>query len=142
MLIVIVFNLVCKSCQFEFEGCFDNSKDYAMQLRKNLINCPNCNSSSIKKFLMSPNLSKKSNAKKLIKNKKTVINNIKKYKKIIEKNFDYVGSNFTEEAKKMKYGEIDERPIYGEASLDQTKELLDEEISVVPLPWTPSKKTN
>ena len=91
---------------------------------------------------MSPNLSKKSNAKKPIKNKKTVINNIKKYKKIIEKNFDYVGSNFTEEAKKMKYGEIDERPIYGEASLDQTKELLDEEISVVPLPWTPSKKTN
>ena len=91
---------------------------------------------------MSPNLSKKSNAKKLIKNKKTVINNIKKYKKIIEKNFDYVGSNFAEEAKKMKYGEIDERPIYGEANMDQTKELLDEEISVVPLPWTPSKKTN
>ena len=139
---MIVFNLVCKSCQFKFEGCFDNSKDYEKQLRKNFINCPNCNSSSIKKFLMSPNLSKKSNAKKTIKNKKTVINNIKKYKKIIEKNFDYVGSNFTEEAKKMKYGEIDERPIYGEASLDQTKELLDEEISVVPLPWTPSKKTN
>ena len=139
---MIVFNLVCKSCQFEFEGCFDNSKDFAKQLRKNIINCPSCNSSSIKKFLMSPNLSKKSNAKKLIKNKKTVINNIKKYKKIIEKNFDYVGSNFTEEAKKMKYGEIDERPIYGEANMDQTKELLDEEISVVPLPWTPSKKTN
>ena len=42
----------------------------------------------------------------------------------------------------MKYGQIDERPIYGEASLDQTKELLNEEISVVPLPWTHSKKTN
>ena len=91
---------------------------------------------------MSPNLSKKSNAKKHTKNKKTVINNIKKYKKIIEKNFDYVGSNFTEEAKKMKYGEIEERPIYGEASLDQTKDLINEEISVVPLPWTPSKKAN
>ena len=139
---MIVFNLVCKSCQFKFEGCFDNSKDYEKQLKKNIINCPNCNSSSIKKFLMSPNLSKKSNAKKDTKNKKTVINNIKKYKKIIEKNFDYVGSNFTEEAKKMKYGEIEERRIYGEASLNQTKELLDEEISVVPLPWTPSKKTN
>ena len=139
---MIVFNLVCKSCQFKFEGCFDNSQDYEKQLKKNIINCPNCNSSSIKKFLMSPNLSKKSNTKKHNKNKKTVINNIKKYKNIIEKNFDYVGSNFTEEAKKMKYGEIDERPIYGEASLDQTKELLEEEISVIPLPWTPSKKTN
>ena len=139
---MIIFNLVCKSCQFKFEGCFDNSKDFEKQLRKNIINCPNCNSSSIKKFLMSPNISKKSNAKKTIKKRKTVINNIKKYKKIIEKNFDYVGSNFTEEAKKMKYGEIDERPIYGEASVEQTNELLEEEISVVPLPWTPSKKTN
>ena len=139
---MIVFNLVCKSCQFEFEGCFDNSKDFEKQLRKNFINCPNCNSSSIKKFLMSPNLSKKSNSKRPIKNKKTVINNIKKYKKIIEKNFDYVGSEFTEEAKKMKYGEIKERPIYGEASIEQTKELIEEEIDAVPLPWTSSKKSN
>ena len=74
---MIDFNLVCKSCQFEFEGCFDNSKDYEKQLRKNFINCPNCNSSSIKKFLMSPNLSKKSNSKRPIKDKKTVINNIR-----------------------------------------------------------------
>ena len=90
---------------------------------------------------MAPNVSKKSNSKDK-KIKKTIATNISKYKKIIEKNFDYVGSNFTEEAKKMKYGEIAEKPIYGEASLDQTKELLDEEISVIPLPWTPSKKTN
>ena len=138
---MIVFNLVCKSCQFEFEGCFDNSKDYEKQLRKNIINCPNCNSSSIKKFLMSPNLSKKSNTKKYIKNKKTVINNIKKYKKIIEKNFDYVGDNFTEEAKKIKYGEAKERSIYGEATLEQTKELIKEEIDVQPLPFS-TKKTN
>ena len=50
--------------------------------------------------------------------------------------------NFTEEAKKIKYGEVDERPIYGEANIEQTKELLEEEISVMPLPWTPTKKTN
>ena len=67
---------------------------------------------------------------------------IKKYKKIIEKNFDYVGDNFTEEAKKIKYGEIEERPIYGEANLEQTKELIEEEISFTPLPWSPNKKTN
>ena len=69
-------------------------------------------------------------------------NDIKKFKKIIEKNFDYVGNDFTEEAKKMKYGEKEERPIYGEATIEQTKELADEEISVVPLPWHSSKKTN
>ena len=91
---------------------------------------------------MTPNLSKKTNTKKISKQKKTVINKINKYKKIIEKNFDYVGDNFTEEAKKMKYGEINERPIYGEANLEQAKELIEEEISVVPLPWSPSKKIN
>ena len=90
---------------------------------------------------MAPNLSKKNNSTK-IKIKKAMINDIKKYKKIIEKNFDYVGDNFTEEAKKIKYGEIEERPIYGEANLDQTKELIEEEISFTPLPWSPNKKNN
>ena len=139
---MIVYIIRCKGCNYDFEGWFNNSTDYSKQLKQKLILCPNCNSSLIIKAPMAPNLSKKSNTKKLIKNKKTVINNIKKYKKIIEKNFDYVGSILTEEAKKMKYGEIDERPIYGEANMDQTKELLEEEISVIPLPWTPSKKTN
>jgi len=139
---MIVFNLVCKDCSLEFEGWFDNSKEFEKQRKKGDIFCPSCNSIAINKSLMTPNLSKKSNSKKIEKKKKTMANNIKKYKKIIEKNFDYVGDNFSEEAKKMKYGEINERPIYGEANIEQTKELIEEEISVVPLPWTPSKKTN
>ena len=80
--------------------------------------------------------------KNQLKKKRAVANKINKYKKIIEKNFDYVGENFTEEAKKMKYGEINERPIYGEANEIQTKELLEEEINILPLPWTPTKKSN
>ena len=91
---------------------------------------------------MAPNLPTKSNSAKENKIKKAMINDIKKYKKIVEKNFDYVGDQFTEEAKKMKYGEKKERPIYGEATIEQTKELAEEEISVVPLPWAPTKKTN
>tara|TARA_B110000438_G_C15489083_1_gene510650 strand:- start:209 stop:628 length:420 start_codon:yes stop_codon:yes gene_type:complete len=139
---VIVFNLICKTCNIEFEGWFDSSLEYEKQKRKKLICCPSCNSGSIKKTLMAPNLSSKSNTKKTSEVKKTMANDIKKYKKIIEKNFDYVGSDFTEEAKKIKYGEINERPIYGEATLDQTKELIEEEIAIVPLPWSSPKKTN
>ena len=116
-------------------------KNLIHKLKKNLLLCPSCNSPSINKSLMIPNLSKKNNSKK-IKIKKAMINDIKKYKKIIEKNFDYVGDNFTEEAKKIKYGEIEERPIYGEANLKQTKELIDEEIAFTPLPWGPIKKSN
>ena len=114
---MIVFNLKCSECEIKFEGWFDSSSEFEKQKRKKIINCPNCNSHQVKKDLMSPNLPSKSNSKiKNLTDKKAIANNIKKYKKVIEKNFDYVGDNFTEEAKKMKYGEIDERPIYGEAS--------------------------
>ena len=138
---MISFNLICNTCSTEFEGWFDNSKEFEKQKRKNYLLCPSCNSSSVNKSLMMPNLSKKNNSKKT-RIKKAMINDIKKYKKVIEKNFDYVGDNFTEEAKKIKYGETEDRPIYGEASIEQTKELMEEEIPVVPLPWTSSKKTN
>ena len=139
---MIIFNLTCKNCDYEFEGWFDSSNEYQKQKKRNLISCPSCDGVDIVKGLMTPNLASKSNSKKARNNKKTLANNINKYKKIIEENFDYVGDNFTEEAKKMKYGETKERLIYGEANLDQTKELLDEEINITPLPWTPSKKTN
>ena len=139
---MIVFDLICKTCSAQFEGWFENTKEFENQKRKKIINCPSCNSWNIKKFLMAPNLLQKNNSKKEVKLKKAMANNIEKYKKIIKKNFDYVGENFTEEAKKMKYGDKEERPIYGEATLEQTKELAEEEISIVPLPWAPTKKTN
>ena len=63
-------------------------------------------------------------------------------KKIVEDNFDYVGENFTEEAKKIKYGETKDRPIYGEATIEETKELIEEEINITPLPFQSNKKNN
>tara|TARA_Y100001935_G_scaffold221717_1_gene196090 strand:+ start:10 stop:423 length:414 start_codon:yes stop_codon:yes gene_type:complete len=137
---MIVFNLNCFDCSFAFEGWFENTKDYNKQIKQGLVCCPSCNSVQIKKGLMAPNLAKKSNTK-LSKRNKSIASNVKKLKKIIEKEFDYVGDKFTEEAKKIKYGETKERAIYGEASIDQTKELLDEGIDVLPLPFS-TKKTN
>ena len=137
---MIVFNLNCSDCSFAFEGWFENTKDYNKQIKQGLVCCPSCNSTQIKKGLMAPNVAKKSNTK-ISKRNKSIASNVKKLKKIIEKEFDYVGDKFTEEAKKIKYGESDERAIYGEASIDQTKELLDEDIDVLPLPFS-TKKTN
>ena len=122
---MIVFNLNCSDCASSFEGWFENTKDYNKQ---------------IKKALMAPNVAKKSNSK-TSKINKSIASNVKKLKKIIEKEFDYVGDKFTEEAKKIKYGEAKERAIYGEASIEQTKELMDEDIDVLPLPFS-TKKTN
>ena len=137
---MIVFNLNCSDCAFSFEGWFENTNDYNKQIKKGLLTCPSCNSTQIKKGLMAPNVSKKSNSK-ISKRKKSIASNVKNLKKIIEKEFDYVGEKFTEEAKKIKYGEAKERAIYGEASIEQTKELIDEEIDVLPLPFS-TKKTN
>ena len=137
---MIVYKLKCSNCEFDFEGWFESSKEFSKQSKKKLINCPSCESTNIKKGLMAPNIGKKSNSFKT-KKKHSVASNISKLKKMVEKNFDYVGEQFTEEAKKMKYGEIKERSIYGEASLEQTKELIDEDIDIMPLPFS-TKKTN
>ena len=137
---MIKFDLNCEQCEYSFEGWFENSKEYSAQNKKKLVRCPSCESTNIKKALMAPNLNRRTNSKEQ-KLKKSMASNINKIKKIIEKNFDYVGDKFSEEAKKIKYGEKKERSIYGEATLEQTKELLDEEIDVVPLPFT-TKKTN
>ena len=137
---MIVFNLTCSDCECSFEGWFANTKDYNKQIKQRLVSCPFCNSTQITKGLMAPNVAKKSNTK-ISKNNKSIASSVKRLKKIIEKDFDYVGDKFTEEAKKIKYGEVKERAIYGEASIEQTKELMDEDIDVLPLPFS-IKKTN
>ena len=137
---MIVFNIVCKECSYSFEGWFENSNEFTKQKKRNLVLCPSCNSNNVNKGLMAPNVGKKTNSKNQ-KIKTSLASNIKKLKKIIEKDFDYVGDKFTEEAKKIKYGESKDRSIYGEATLEQTKELLEEEIDITPLPFS-TKKTN
>ena len=138
---MIVFNLLCIECDYSFEGWFDNTLAFNKQKKNKLISCPNCEGLNIKKALVAPNLGKKSNSK-IFKNQKTLASNIKKIKKIVEENFDYVGDKFTDEAKKIKYGETNDRPIYGEATIDQAKELIEEEIKITTLPFQSSKKNN
>ena len=67
---------------------------------------------------------------------------IKQFRKHIEKNSENVGPNFASEARKMHIGDVPERSIYGESTIKEAKELIDDGISVVPLPFIPSKKTN
>jgi len=67
---------------------------------------------------------------------------IEKIRKDVETNSEYVGNNFVTEARAMNDGDAPERSIYGEASLDEAKSLVDEGVPVVPLPFIPTKKTN
>ena len=84
---MIVFNLICTDCEYTFEGWFDNAAAFNSQKRRKLITCPNCERYNIKKALAAPNVGKKSNSK-ILKNKKTLANNIKKIKKVVEENFE------------------------------------------------------
>ena len=138
---MIFVNLVCAECEYTVEGWFDDTKSFTSQKKRKLINCPNCESSNISKTLVAPNVSKKSNSK-IVKNKKTLASNIKKIREKVEKNVDYVGDNFFEKEKKIKYGETKDRPIYGEATIEETKELIEEEINITPLPFQSNKKNN
>ena len=55
-------------------------------------------------------------------------------RKYVQQNADYVGNNFAEEARKIHYGETPDRHIYGEATANDAKDLVDEGIDVAPLP--------
>ncbi len=146
---MIKFDLKCNN-EHVFEASFDDSKSYESQKKRKLIECPYCSSYKVSKSIMAPNISSKSNrAKKLKKDQDKVFANynkqINKLKSEIENNFKYVGSRFPEEARKIHYGEKDDEPIYGEATEKESKELKNEGISLVKLPFETkikSKKKN
>ena len=131
---MIVFNLVCLECEYPFEGWFDDTKSFNSQKKRKLINCPNCESSNVSKTLVAPNVSKKSNSKS-IKNKKTLASNIKKIKKIVEKNFDYVGENFSKKVREVYYDKKNKKAIYGTTTPEEREELAEEGIDLFSIPW-------
>jgi len=60
----------------------------------------------------------------------------------VESECDDVGTGFAEEARKIHYGETEERGIYGDATVAEAKELLEEGVDILPLPFTPGSKPN
>jgi hypothetical protein len=65
---------------------------------------------------------------------------LKELRDHIVKNADNVGERFPNEARKMHYGDIEHRPIYGEASPDEARALIDEGVEVSPLPVLPDDR--
>ena len=132
---MIKYNLKCK-CGATFESWFLSSYEFDSLSKKKLIKCIYCESSTIKKSVMAPNLSSKSNKvfkkTKLEKNIKKQLLNFKKY---IEKNCKNVGTNFTREARNIHYDKKSSQGIYGKATPEETSELLEEGIEVTTIPW-------
>lgn len=121
---MILFNLMCGRGH-EFEAWFRNGDAYAKQEKKRVIACPHCNDTNVQKAPMAPRLSKG-----VAKRQDALAD----FRRAVESQFENVGENFAEQARQIHYGEAEARPIYGQASADEIKELLDEEIPILPLP--------
>ena len=132
---MIKYNLTCE-CGEIFESWFSSSSEFDSLCKKKLIKCIYCESSLIKKSVMSPNLSSKSNKistkTKLEKNIKKQLLNFRKY---VEKNCTNVGENFSREARSIHYEKKTSQGIYGMATPEETSELIEEGIEIVTVPW-------
>jgi len=152
-----------------FESWFQNSAAYDKQVKRGLVTCPLCGDAKVEKAIMSPRVSGakkrgravvpepaaeipatpapapwaeevKAPVAMISPHEREFRAKLKELREHLTKNSDYVGQKFPEEARKMHYGEIDHRSIYGEASPDQAKELHEEGIEFHPLPVLPDER--
>ena len=139
---MIKYNLKCEN-NHNFNAWFSDSSNFEEQNKKNLIFCPKCNSTKIEKNIMAPNIGSKkqsyTNALKTEKNYEKIIKNVRKH---VEKNFEYVGDKFADEARAIHYGEKEEREIYGETSVEEAVDLIEEGVNVSPIPGVDPKIKN
>tara|TARA_B100000579_G_C22845338_1_gene864013 strand:- start:1865 stop:2281 length:417 start_codon:yes stop_codon:yes gene_type:complete len=133
---MIKYNLICK-CGKTFESWFSSSNEFDVLKRKKLVKCIFCDSTAVKKTVMSPNLFSKTNkTSKNNKLEKKIKKQLLDFKKYIVKNCIDVGDNFTHEARRIHYDKKDSKGIYGKATPEETAELLEEGIDVTTVPWT------
>jgi len=121
---MILYNLTC-SAGHEFEAWFRNGDAYTGQASKGVIACPDCGATDVRKAPMAPSLGKGVAKRE---------DALAQLRSLVQSQFENVGGNFAEEARQIHYGEAEARPIYGQASAEEIRDLLDEEIPVFPLP--------
>ena len=140
---MIKYSLICSE-KHEFEVWFSNSFDYDDQISELLISCPYCSSTKIEKGIMAPNIASSRKREKTAMEKDRNLSDLNsvigKLRQHIKEKFEYVGDKFPEEARAIYYGEKEERKIYGEASLDEAKNLQDEGIFLSAIPQLASPK--
>tara|TARA_B100001029_G_scaffold122994_1_gene102340 strand:+ start:1227 stop:1643 length:417 start_codon:yes stop_codon:yes gene_type:complete len=133
---MIVLNLKCENCKNEFEGWFSSSKSCDQQIKKGFVECTQCSSQKVQRGLSRPNVTvKKGSVKSEDKVLKELKSKIKEVNRFIEKNCDYVGDQFSYEARRIHYEKSKKKPIYGTASKEDVKDLEDEGIEVASIPW-------
>ncbi len=164
---MIRYSLRCEH-DHTFESWFQDSAAYGSQVRRKLVSCPVCGSAKVEKAIMAPRIvSKKTRERQepvpvpapkeaapaeaphtpapastplMMAQERELRAKLKELRDHIVKNADNVGEKFPNEARKMHYGEIEHRPIYGEASPEEARALIDEGVEVSPLPVLPEDR--
>ena len=136
----------------EFESWFPSSSAYDKQAKRGLLSCPHCGSAKIDKAIMAPRLAgtnrkappdapaPKNAVAMLSPQEREIRSKLKELRDHLTKNAENVGQKFPEQARKMHYGEIEHRSIYGEASPEEAKGLAEEGVEFHPLPILPDDK--
>ena len=135
---MIKYNLKCQN-NHEFESWFSNSEEFDKLNKKDLLECIYCSSKKISKSIMSPRISNLNTKQeqvnlinKDIKNEKDQLLRLRKY---IEKNFDYVGKDFSKKVREVYYDKKSKKAIYGTATSKEREELAEEGIDLLSIPW-------
>ncbi|HZE54316.1 MAG TPA: DUF1178 family protein [Bradyrhizobium sp.] len=153
---MIHYNLRCARGH-AFESWFQSSSAYETQEKRKLVNCPVCGSAEVERAIMAPQIvSKKgrevavaapateaatpASTPLLMAQERELRTKLKELRDHIVKSADNVGERFPVEARKMHYGDIEHRPIYGEASPDEARALIEEGVEVTPLPVLPDDR--
>lgn len=131
---MISYDLRCAE-DHVFEAWFRNSDAYADQVKKKAVACPVCGSTKVEKSIMAPSIAKSDGGKSGEVTPEMMKTMLVQLRKSVEANCDYVGGAFAEEARKIHYGEAEQRNIYGEASEEDAGELADEGIEFGRIPW-------
>lgn len=139
---MIVYDLKCKK-DHGFEAWFRDSGAYDEQAQAGKLACPVCGSRKVEKVPMAPRIAKGARARSPDDAGKTpaaekaagTMQALRALRDKIEKEFDYVGPQFAEEARRIHYGETDPHGIYGETSNEEAEALRDEGIEFGRIPW-------
>jgi hypothetical protein len=160
---MIRYSLRCER-DHAFESWFQDSSAYDAQVKRKLVSCPVCSSVKIEKAIMAPRIVGKKGRERIepapalapaapaeipaaatstplmMAQERELRAKLKELRDHIVKNADNVGERFPNEARKMHYGDIEHRPIYGEASPEEARSLIDEGVEVSPLPVLPDDR--
>ena len=135
---MIKYNLKCDN-DHEFESWFSNSKEFDNLKKRKLLECIFCSSKRVNKSIMAPMVSSTKENSNVIKAQNDSLKNEKnklfQLRKFVEKNFEYVGEDFSRKVREVYYDKKKKKTIYGTTTQEERKELEEEGIDLLSIPW-------